>query len=753
MRKGQIKIIQNAEYNNLAIEEINFLSREDYTLPELEICYNYFLGNMQYTNFQDLIDECEYFMPIIRKSKNNSLYYVLKYILLPYHDKLIKEHQQKEKIYKFAKFYETVRSNGYFPEEPAYNIYAMSLQYNMSMWQTTILLKTIFYQQPEIAYKLLCNEKVRIDFLENNEKSLFYYLFDVCINYKNILFPGLFSNLNCRNHFIDILYDLKEKTNASWDKYFIINEKDDMIYIGHTITLNYQYMVENSEIEQNDIYYLLYNKINYPFSIEDLFSNYVNFINYNSYNPYNNYNHYYKLDLVNDEENYLDKKYNECSKILKKEFEVKQNSNAVSIKFLYQNKITIRYEYYKNLKIKPKQYNEESKSEDVKYVPQNKALDYEIVIFNDNGKLSFYYLHSRNNSYYNNSNKGKLIPLPFKEFCFLYTINFPELHDILDIFFQDRIKKNPLYKDLLQDYLDVSQTIPISFDEIDQYHNKAELLKSRYKDANNINIKWNKQNIFLSYMIIKTWRKVIPGKSQQILLQQKDISLVKNLYGNIYSKINQFVVNILEKQIIKNTPKEQYRKEFEEIVGTKYLEEEYEQYLEEHLIDDNIDGSCVQDYIEMCTQAKRKFNLTFVSLKKILKVHDEISNTMYKHRTKTVKIPSNSKFNDLRKILPENFEQITTKKRLIMETEIQHHCVWSYASDISHDQCAIYSFLDSDGEKSIDDMPKRYTIEFRQDPKTKLYYIQQIQGKYNRRNTQKMYSYVQNILDQAQIAV
>lgn len=73
-------------------------------------------------------------------------------------------------------------------------------------------------------------------------------------------------------------------------------------------------------------------------------------------------------------------------------------------------------------------------------------------------------------------------------------------------------------------------------------------------------------------------------------------------------------------------------------------------------------------------------------------------------QTPVVKITKETKFKLLRKILPPEFEWIKTRKRLIEETVMQHHCVWSYADKINKDKCQIYSYVDEDG--------KRYTLEF-----------------------------------------
>ena len=65
--------------------------------------------------------------------------------------------------------------------------------------------------------------------------------------------------------------------------------------------------------------------------------------------------------------------------------------------------------------------------------------------------------------------------------------------------------------------------------------------------------------------------------------------------------------------------------------------------------------------------------------------HDKLSNRLREQKTPVIKIPKDSRFKKLK--LPKEFEEIKTKKRIIEESRIQHHCVWSYADKINHDEC------------------------------------------------------------------
>jgi hypothetical protein len=196
--------------------------------------------------------------------------------------------------------------------------------------------------------------------------------------------------------------------------------------------------------------------------------------------------------------------------------------------------------------------------------------------------------------------------------------------------------------------------------------------------------------------------------------------------------------------------KEDYKKELQEELHTEILSDEYEKWIEEKVQKEmNTEDllMTIADYISMCRQAKIKVRLDIKSVKQLDNLHERIATNPndYRKRTGEVKIPEKSKFLELRKILPAEFEWIKTRKRLILETELQHHCVWSYAEKITKDNCAIYSFTDTRAEYTKDGIPKRYTIEF--GVNNSGYYVVQVQGKYDRVNSDGMREYIQSLLD------
>ena len=358
--------------------------------------------------------------------------------------------------------------------------------------------------------------------------------------------------------------------------------------------------------------------------------------------------------------------------------------------------------------------------------------------------------------------KNTMRPLTMVEF-----ISYMQLTNIfgklMRKIFQFYKSQNRFFDDVILDARETALQIPLTVDDVRTHYNRAHLLKDKYKLANKLSINWNKQNLSLSYMILKAYPKVETGISQQILLQQKDVSLVETCGSQLNEKIKEFLTNILYNKIEEaysnssnnrtNSVLSQCQREIDEEMKTDLLEDEMSGWFRDR-INDVMDTHHIRrnayDYVNMCMRGKTKIRLDVRSAAQMTNMHDAVNgeDSYYRKNTSIVKIPAKSVFLGLRKILPEEFEWIKTRKRLILETELQHHCVWSYAEKISRDACAIYSFVDKEGKFAADGKAKRYTIEFAKIQNK--YVILQVQGKFDRVNTSLIRDYIQYILDEAQ---
>lgn len=265
--------------------------------------------------------------------------------------------------------------------------------------------------------------------------------------------------------------------------------------------------------------------------------------------------------------------------------------------------------------------------------------------------------------------------------------------------------QNGLWKDLRCHYLQhKSICLPISVNAVFQNHNKAELFVNTYKDARLLKVNWNKIDMDLGYMLIKSYRKV-DEKSRNILQQFRNEDALLNLPYSAKEATKTFISNA-----------------YKCILGDAY---------------DNNDPNVINDYVNICFLTHTKISLSARSMKRIQEMHDDVSHAYYNKRTPPVVIPKNTVFKRLRKLLPAEFEWITSRRRLIAETVMQDHCVWSYADMMNKDQCAIYSYVDAEG--------KRFTLEFV--VQNKRYICKQIQGKYNQGNADAVGELVRSFLD------
>lgn len=137
-------------------------------------------------------------------------------------------------------------------------------------------------------------------------------------------------------------------------------------------------------------------------------------------------------------------------------------------------------------------------------------------------------------------------------------------------------------------------------------------------------------------------------------------------------------------------------------------------------------GQEIRDYIRMLSTLNRKVNLNIKSMKRLRLEHDELA-----RKISSSEIP---KIN-VKKFYPQiksgegfTVERIEDKKRLVAESDIQNHCVKTYATYINKGTCCIYSFLDrKDG--------RRYTLEVQVHKNAELnkqvFILNQIRGKFN----------------------
>lgn len=281
--------------------------------------------------------------------------------------------------------------------------------------------------------------------------------------------------------------------------------------------------------------------------------------------------------------------------------------------------------------------------------------------------------------------------------------------------FSERIKNGDYLFQDLSAYLSKHNSffIPITYNECIGKKNFNHLLREKYPASDFIN--WNKTDIGQGYLILKslTW------------VEKGSVGILKETKNNAFLlddgfKRNDLIISYLSTVILSFLDPDTYWKDEEN-----------------KMVSDLTVVQTIKDYVRMAHSMKQKVNLKFRSAKKLKEAHDDIFVLYSSRNTPLVKIPKKTVFLKLRTILPEEFEWIKSRRRILLEGKNMHHCVASYAGDINRDNCAIYSFLYSK-------TGKRYTIEFKHSKGN--YWINQIQGMCNRGCPTEVWDYVKSFL-------
>lgn len=339
---------------------------------------------------------------------------------------------------------------------------------------------------------------------------------------------------------------------------------------------------------------------------------------------------------------------------------------------------------------------------------------------------SFNYLFTSNYHIFKKI-RARWVPALFKDISNLY-IKYENARNILNFFLEQFIESGKLtWRDMMP-YLtkyELSTNFPnITANEISDAHSFNEAVRAHYKRASFVN--WNRCDARIGKLIMEGILKV-DNKSKNVLFSMK------------YMKESEFY----------NIHNYQKRTEYmnDEIPPLNHID--IKKFLTLIILDKLILDSeispdedfamyqHIMDYIDMCVYMKHKISLTYRSYKKILQAHDKLNEEYRIQHTPKIIIPKDTKFKSLRKVLPDNFEWIKTRKRLVKEARIMHHCVATYANKINHDQCAIYSFVSTRTNE-------RYTVEFCF--RCQKYYIRQIYGKFDVLPPREEREYVESFL-------
>lgn len=324
------------------------------------------------------------------------------------------------------------------------------------------------------------------------------------------------------------------------------------------------------------------------------------------------------------------------------------------------------------------------------FISMKKPSDIMVSIYNDN----FYMKYKKT---------GKMVPLTLKK-----AGNIKVLSDILKkyLVYRSETDCNPFLREIADcDWSIIA--VPLTVNEIFDYHNWNHLFKTKYKTADRLNWNFNRHNPNFSYYMMKTY-SVLNKKSKNMLLNlnEDDFDFDPNVRYPLTNAIHEFISSYYSKKLN---------------------------------IADRQSKIIIQDYVTLKLKYERKsgVSLTYRSFRRIENEHNRMAIVKNAKNIKLDRVKKKSKFNDLQNLLPDSFEWIKTGYRLAKEAVTMHHCVAIYDIKIKNDKCAIYSFIFPDDNQ-------RYTAEFTSVGHGK-YKVEQVFGKYDKYN-QAAYDYVESFM-------
>lgn len=314
------------------------------------------------------------------------------------------------------------------------------------------------------------------------------------------------------------------------------------------------------------------------------------------------------------------------------------------------------------------------------------------------------------------SGNKKLIPLSLKDMHYLINQYGTVAKEFFIAYLKD-IDNQYIAKDLIREIRDkgLLPLPPIPINEALKYYSIPALMKGYYKSSEGVNFK--KMGIRRGYFFMKS-RGVLNPTSVSILsnilfddeLTRKHLKNCECLkYGHLGRNMEHLIVQFFKSIIM------------QKIENIGRLDREYVEDI-------------VLDYVFIMAREKN-VSLKHSSIRKLIDEHVEVELRQDSYRTPRIAIPKNSKFKELRKKLPKEFEWIKTKKRIIEEGRRMRHCVASYAGAVNQDRCAIYHF-------EYNKIP--YTVEFRLGGNG--YYVAQIQTVADRGYEVKAKQYIEKLI-------
>lgn len=231
--------------------------------------------------------------------------------------------------------------------------------------------------------------------------------------------------------------------------------------------------------------------------------------------------------------------------------------------------------------------------------------------------------------------------------------------------------------------------MPITILDIKKYHTKDQMIRDF--TGVDLPVDFNKRSLNQGYLLAEL-SKDIPTEQVGYMIQ-------------------------MDKEMVVNTIRDIYKEVYPLDCFTDHFIVRY--YIEKLGLNNTRENRMlIYDYIRLAKDHNLPISINFKTVNRLVREHNRLAR-LYNVREMSAEtsqplIAENTKFMELRRLLPDEFEWITTTGRLLEEGEIQQNCVFSYRDKIWKDLSAIYHWSNNGRNYTIEFgwcLDGRYTIE------------------------------------------
>lgn len=291
------------------------------------------------------------------------------------------------------------------------------------------------------------------------------------------------------------------------------------------------------------------------------------------------------------------------------------------------------------------------------------------------------YINARNGDLYGKGirNSDTLYPMSFSSWVNKLLLHSEAFRDIFKDILTICSNGNNIIKDVVRTIEEEGYVaMPITIFDVKKYRTKNEMI-SGFSHVD-LPIDFNKRSLNHGYLLAEL-SKYIPAEQVGYMIQF-DKEMVVNTVRDIYKEIY---------------PLENFSREFVVRYYINKLDLHYTRY----------NRMLIYDYIRLAVDHNLPISISFKTANRLIREHNNLAR-QYREEEMSAEISQpliaeNTKFQELRQILPEEFEWITTTGRLLKEGDNQDNCVFSYRDKIRNDRSTIYHWSHEGRD---------YTIEF-----------------------------------------